>query len=139
MFIAGKNIKIFLTELWIKLGAVAAGYKGVGEKEPPFQGKLFDSNLYWKSDNISTVSAKNTDKINLKIKNNFFSLTSRIHVEISFIKINNSGVKRDSVVPLLLSIIEVLVLTYISAKSRSETSSRKILFWKIEMVKCYGH
>lgn len=67
-------------------------------------GRLFD--LYWKSDNISTVPAKITDK-NLKIKNNFFSLTSRIHVEISFIKINNSGVKRDSLVSLLLNVTEV--------------------------------
>lgn len=68
-------------------------------------GRLFD--LYWKSDSISTVPAKITDKINLKIKNNFFSLTSRTHLEISFIKINNSGVKRDSLVSLLLNVTEV--------------------------------
>lgn len=81
--------------------------------------------------------SKNHWQISLKIKNNFFRLTSRIHVEMSFIKMSNSGVKRHSVTSLLLNDTEVSVLTYIPAKPDSDTGSRKMLFWKTEMVKHY--
>lgn len=43
------------------------------------------------------------------------------------------------VISLLLHIIDFSVLSYILAKPNSDTGSKKMLFWKIEMVKHYGN
>lgn len=55
---------------------------------------------------------------------------TKIHAEMSFIKVNNYGVKRDSVKPLLLNVIGDLILTYISNKAESVTGSRQYFFDK---------
>lgn len=62
---------------------------------------------------MPTVSAIVADKIRLQLNKFFFVPATKIRVEMSFIKVNNYGVERDSVIPPLLNVIEVLISTYI--------------------------
>lgn len=81
-------------------------------------------------------SISNNDRQNkFTTQNRFFlRLTARIHIEMSFIKVNNCGVKRDSPIPL---IYYTRFSLDISTRADSDIGSGKMLLLKIKMVKHY--